>query len=238
MAAPTITGQYLIDLTNDLLGGYQGSVDSRALMSYINQAKDEIWTVIKELKDEYFQVFSQSTSPTSDYYFPPLTTNNREYTLPEDLRSIEFIEVVTPGYTDIEFKYRKLNSKDFREARKEANTLGGSQPTNNVDEMIYSIAGQDQFVLASYPPADITITLWYTRALPDYEMSDVISEILCPYSKKIAEYAARRVMMASDLTAFTVWTATWKESLINLDQAAAQRNDSDAEFAEEFWGDE
>lgn len=237
MAAPQITGAYLIDLTNDLLGGYQGSVDSRALMSYINLAKDEIWSVIKELKDEFFQAFSQSTNSAADFYFPQLSTGTRQYTLPEDFREIDYIEVTTPGYTELKFRYAKSNSPEFREARRQSNTLGGPQPTNNVDELIYTIAGQDQFVLASYPPVDLNVTLWYTRALPDYEMSDIISEILCPYSKKIAEYAARRVIMTADLAGFTVWTATWKESLVNMDQAAGTRNDSDPVFVQEFEGE-
>jgi hypothetical protein len=238
MAVPQITGQYLIDLSNDLLGGYQGSVDSRALMSYINEAKDEIWSVIKELKDEYFQVFSQSTNSTGDFYFPQLVTSTRQYTLPEDLRSIQFIEITTAGYTDIEFRFAPLNSDDFREARKQSNTLGGPDPTNNVDEIIYTIAGKDQFILASYPPANLSVTLWYTRALPDYEMSDIIDEILCPYSKKIADFASQRVMLVADPAAFTVWKTNWRDGLINVTQAAAQRNDSDPVFVQEFWGDE
>lgn len=240
MGVPTVTGQYLIDLTNDLLGGYQGSVSSRALMSHINEGKDELWAHIKSLKDEYFQVSSQSTTPTGDFYFPQLTTGTRQYTLPADLRSIEYIEVTTPGYTNLTFRYAKMNSEDFRNARQQANTLGGPSldQYNNSQELIYTIMGQDQFVLATYPPVNLNVTLWYTRGLPDYEMSDTISEILFPYSKKLAEYAANRVLLKSNPSAFALWKASWRDSLITVTQAAAERNDADATFVQEFWGDE
>src|SRR6266853_954446 len=96
MSLSQITGQYLINMTNDLLGGYQNGIDSRALLTYLNNAKDEIWSVTKELHDEYIQVFSQSTTSTAVNFFPQLSITQRNYTLPEDLRSIEFVEVTNP----------------------------------------------------------------------------------------------------------------------------------------------
>jgi hypothetical protein len=62
MSITQITGQYLVNMANDLLGGYQNGVDSRALLTFLNAAKDELWSVTKELHDEYFQVFSQNTT--------------------------------------------------------------------------------------------------------------------------------------------------------------------------------
>ncbi|HEY6766646.1 MAG TPA: hypothetical protein VI386_17945 [Candidatus Sulfotelmatobacter sp.] len=237
MSVPQITGQYLIDATNDLLGGYQNGVDSRAMMTFLNEAKDEIFSVTKELHEEYFQVFSQATDSTLDYYFGPLNSTTREYTLPADLRSIEFIECVTPTYEKLRFTYAKLNSPAFRDARIEANAMQGPD-TSNCEEYVYSIAGKDQFVLASYPPTTLTLILWYTRALPDFEMSDVVDEILFPFSKKIAEYAAQRAMLSlQDPGMFAAWKATWRDSLINLVQAEGTRNDADATFVQDFMGD-
>lgn len=239
MAVPTMTGQNLIDMTNDLLAGYSNAVDSRALMTYLNMAKDEAWSVLKELHEEYFQVFSQSTNPSADYYFPPLTTATREYTLPEDLRSIEYIECTTASYQGTRFVYAKLNSPIFRDEREAANEQGGSQPTNTSCTFHYSIAGKDQFVMAAYPPANLTLTLWYTRALPDFEMSDTVDEILFPFSKKLAEYAAKKAMSGvQDAGQFSIWSKEWRDSLINLIQAAGERNDADPQFVEDFTGDE
>lgn len=238
MAVPTVTGQDLVNMTNDLLGGYANGVDSRALLTFLNEAKDEVWSVTKELHEEFYQVFSQSTNPTADFYFPQLSTAMRNYNLPADLRSIEFVEVTTPSYQGSDFVYAKLNSPEFREARKASNELGGPDTNSNVGRYIYSIAGKNQFVMASYPAVNLTLTLWYTRALPDFETSDVVDEILFPFSKKLAEYAAQRAMLSlQDSGQFAMWKASWRDSLINLVQAAGTRNDADATFAQDFCGE-
>ena len=239
MAVPTVTGQVLIDMTNDLLAGYQNGVDSRALLTYLNLAKDEVWSVTKELHDEYFQVFSQNTDSTADYYFPALNTTTRNYTLPSDLRSIEFIECTTPGFQGTTFTYAKLNSPQFREERKASNEAVGPDVNNNVRSYTYTIAGKNQFVLAAYPAAALDVVLWYTRALPDFEASDVVDEILFPFSKKLAEFAAKRAMLADqDPGQFAAWKSEWRDSLINLVQAEGTRNDADPQFARDFTGEE
>lgn len=240
MAVPTVTGQTLIDQTNDLLGGYQNGVDSRALLTFLNEAKDEIWSVTKELHEEYYQVFSQATNSAADYYFPALAPATRNYTLPADLRSIEYIEVSSPtAYLGTEFVYAKLNSPQFREERKASNQIGGPNTNNTVNKFTYTIAGKNQFVMASYPPVTMTLTLWFTRALPDFEASDVVDEILFPFSKKLAEYAAQRAMLSlQDSGQFAMWKASWRDSLVNLLQASGTRNDADATFAQDYCGDE
>src|ERR1017187_383360 len=239
MAVPTVTGQTLIDIANDLLAGYQNGVDSRALLTYLNLAKDEVWGVTKELHDEYFQVFSQSTNPTADYYFAPLTTSVRNYTLPADLRSIEFIECTTPGFQGTTFSYAKLNTPQFRQERQASNEANAPDPNNNVTEYLYSIAGKNQFVLAAYPAAPMTLILWYTRALPDFEAQDTLDEILFPFSKKLAEFAAKRAMCGvQDAGQFGIWKAEWRDSLINLVQSSGSRNDADPQFVTAYEGDE
>jgi hypothetical protein len=235
----SFTGQYLIDLTNDLLAGYSNGVDSRALLSYLNMGKDALWETIKELHDEYFQVFSQNTNANAPYYFPALNTTTRDYTLPEDLRSIEFIECPTLqiGGTSATFTYAKLNSPTFREARRTSNELGGPDPNSTGQHYIYSIAGHDQFVLASYPSQPYPIVLWYTAAIPDFEPGDTISDFVFPFVKKIAEYAAKKAMLGmQDAGQFAMWEREWRNSLTNTLQASAERNDADPIFAEDFMG--
>jgi hypothetical protein len=238
MAVPTVTGQTLIDIANDMLAGYQNGVDSRALLTYLNLAKDEVWAVTKELHEEYFQVFSQSTNSAADYYFAPLNTTTRSYTLPSDLRSIEFIECTTPGFQGTTFTYAKLNSPQFRAERQASNEANAADSNNNVDSYTYTIAGKNQFVMAAYPAAALTLVLWYTRALPDFETSDVVDEILFPFSKKLAEFAAKRVMLADqDAGQFAAWKAEWRDSLINLVQSSGTRNDADPQFVVDYFGD-
>lgn len=241
MSITQISGQFLINMTNDLLGGYQNGVDSRALLTHLNNAKDEIWSVTKELHDEYFQVFSQNTTSTATNYFPQLSTTVREYTLPEDLRSIEFVEVQQPpsGGPIAKFSYAKLNSPAFREEREQSNEAGGSNPNNDRNHYLYSIAGHDQFVLASYPTQNYNLILWYTASIADFEATDPIVDILFPFSKKMAEYAAKACMLAlQDPAGFAAWTQTWRASLINLVQGEGERNDADPLFVQDFMGDD
>lgn len=240
MSITVITGQYLVNMVNDLLGGYQNGVDSRAVLTHLNNAKDEIWSVTKELHDEYFQVFSQYTTSTATNYFPQLSTNVREYTLPEDLRSIEFVEVQQPTGTGTmaKFNYVKINSPAFKEARLRSNTLGGPEPNNTEEAYLYSIAGHDQFVLASYPSQPYSLVLWYTASLADFEATDVINDILFPFSKKMAEYATKGCMMSlQDPAGFAAWTAQWKTTLVNLVQGSDPRNNADPVFVTDFTGD-
>lgn len=238
MGVPTIYGSTLFNLANDLLAGYQNAIDSRALLSYLNMGKDAVWEVTKDLKEQYFQTFSQSTDPSADYYFPALSTGVRNYTLPEDLRSIEYIEVTSPTFQGNKFVYAKMNSPEFRNARVASNELGGPDTNNNTNIFYYTIAGQDQFIMAQYPPADLILTLWYTFALPDFEMGDEISEVLFPFVKHIAEYAAKKAMIGTqDPGQFAMWAKEWRDSLINMVQAEGTRNDADPQFVQDFYGD-
>lgn len=237
MAPRTLVGQDLIDLANDLMAGYQNGVDSRALLSYLNMGKDEVWALIKTLKDEFFQKVSQSTDSTADFYFPPLTPGVREYTLPSDLHSIDFIECLTANYTSAKFVYRKPTDPDFRAARMAATADPTSTAQPNV--FLYTIVGKDQFMLADYVPTTLTISLWYTRSLADFEASDEIDEIVFPFGKKIAEFAVKYAMLGlQDQAQFAAWKGEWRDSVIGLMQGAAPRNESDPTFVADFYGED
>jgi hypothetical protein len=237
MAQRALVGQDLIDLANDLMAGYANGVDSRALLSYLNMGKDEVWALIKTLKEEYAQAFSQSTDPTADFYFPQLVPGTRQYDLPSDLHSIDMIECTTPDYTSAKFVYRKPTDPDFRNARMSA--TGEPNSTMQAGTFFYTIVGKNKFMLADYPPTTLTLTLWYTRSLPDFEASDTIDEIVFPFGKKIAEYAVKFAMLGlQDASQFSMWERTWRESVITLMQGAAPRNESDPTFVQDFTGDQ
>lgn len=117
-----MNGQELIDLTNQKLGGYQNAVDPDAMLAFINEGKDAVWAALKAMNQEYFIRGTQNTDPTADAYFPVLTTDTRDYTLPADLREIKFIEVLNtdPSNQDITFEYRDITDPDYRIARTNA----------------------------------------------------------------------------------------------------------------------
>lgn len=238
-----MVGQDLIDLANDRLAGLSNVVADRTLLSYINEAKDEIWAHLKNLNAEYFMQSTESTDSTQTNYFPkdlsgnPLTTlqtTSRSYLLPSDLREIIMIEVTTKGYEQTVFTYRDINSEDFKTARRSANVDPTLTPTV---EYFYAILGKNRFEMAQFPETNFSLTIWYIRSLPDFEASDNIDEILAPYSKKIADYAVKKAMIGSqDPTQFALWTQEWKADLVTVASSAGPRNQADATYVEDFLG--
>lgn len=226
---PVLTGSDLIQLTNDRLAGYQNAIDPRALIGFLNEAKDEIWVILKGLEKEYFIVATEYSDSNQTNYFGPLATNLREYSIPGDLRAVEFIECVTPGYETAEFVFRNINDDDFKDQRRAA-TL--SQSTSGYcQEFLYTILGKNQLVLAAFPPVALQLVIWYLRALPDFEDADAIDEILFPFSKKLADFACKKAMLAvQDPNQFMAWSAEWKSSVVMIAQGASPRNEADAEF--------
>jgi len=240
-----ITGQFLIDLTNDNLAGYANSVSDRQLLSHLNEAKDEVWTLLKSLQDEDFLQTSQNTDSTQLNYFPKdingnplangaLSTTLRDYTLPADFREIKFIEVTLKGYEQTVFVFKEVNSEDWKTARRSANVDPTLTPTI---EYFYTIRNKKIFSLAQFPEVPFTLTLWYTQSLPDFEAGDVISSILDPYNKKMATYAAKKSMIGTqDPSQFALWTSQWKEDIISITTGSAPTNQSDAKYVEDFLG--
>lgn len=224
-----INGQDLIDLTNARLAGYANAVSQDDLLGFLCQAKDQVWGILKEQDEEYFLTFSQATTSTNPYYFAPLNTTTREYDLPDDFQEIKFIEVLTQGFADLKFVYRDATQEDFRSARRGANA--NNTPLSNPDTMLYTIIGKGKFVLADYPPATLNLQLWYTRLIPDFEAADTIDEILFPFSKLLADFAAKRIMLATqDPTQFAAWSEAWREDVIAIAQGSGPRNQSDPTF--------
>lgn len=230
-----MNGQDLINETNARLAGYQNGVDPEALLSYLNEGKDEVWALLKELNEEYFVTSSQGTDATAVNYFPTMSTTSRQYTLPCDLREMKFIEVATAGFTEVIFEYRDITDEDFRNARRDATTL--NQLLVGPCTVYYTIVGKDQMLLAQYLPAALDITLWYVRSLPDFEADQDVDDVLLPYVKKVANYAAKKAMISlQDPGQWSMWVAEWKQDCITLQSGAAERNASDPTFASDFCG--
>lgn len=234
MGITQVNATDLINLTQDKLSGYQNTVDSRQLLSFINEGKDAIWEVLKANNDDFFTTFSQATVPDTDNYFAPLQTGVREYDLPDDFREIRFIECTTSGYEMTKWEYRKPSDPAFREARKGA-TAGGVVPSGNGLTCLYTFVG-DQLVLADYLPTSLTVILWYTAGLADLEYGDILPPILFPFSKAIASFACKAVMLNEDEGKFAAWKQEWKDNVISTSQNSAPRDQSDPIFVQDFEG--
>src|SRR5271169_2339578 len=158
------TGIALVNMVNNRLLGYRGAVTNAQILEYLNEAQDEVWTVLKALQKDYFGQLSQYTDPTAPYYFGPLQTNNRVYTLPSNFASMRFVEPLQQGYEQIVFKFVEIDSPEFQSARRAANVDQSLTPTV---EYWYTIFGKNQFILAVYPEATMNIVMYYIRTLND-----------------------------------------------------------------------
>ena len=246
MAGPgSLTGQDLIDGTNSRLAGYQNAIDSDGLLSFLNEAKDEVWALLKNLHTEYFETSTQNTDSTQLNFFPldqngntlphnTFQTNVRQYTLPSDFREIKFIEETLKGFEQTVYTYQGIDSDNFRTARRSANVDPTLTPTV---EYFYTISGKNQFVLAQFPEAPFIPVIWYVRALPDFQATDTIDQILFPYSKKMQDYAVKKAMLSlQDPAQFQAWQVQWRESLHTLETSASPRNQADPEYVQDFLG--
>lgn len=231
-----MVGADLVNLANDRLAGYENAVSPSTLMSFVNEGKDAVWNLMKSLDKEYFMQVTQNTSPASASYFPSLTAASREYTLPSDCSSLEFIECLTPGYQTADFEFLEMNSTQFKELRRAGGVSG--QPLGVSPFVIYyTIVGKDQFVLVAYPPATLALRLWYIRSIPDYESDTNVDDIVFPYAKLIANYAVQKALLSiQDPVQFTLWVSSWKSDVIELMQNAGDRDTTNAQFAEDYNG--
>src|SRR5690349_20818306 len=110
-----ITGQDLLDQVNGKVGAYANVLDSENVMKFINEGKDAVWSILKNLDDDYFNTSSQATDNTQNNYFATLVLGQRQYTLPADFKEIRFIEASAPsGYGDTKFIYKPMSDPIWR----------------------------------------------------------------------------------------------------------------------------
>jgi hypothetical protein len=231
-----MVGQDLLDLLNDHLGGYQNATTEAEKLRRLNEGKDRVWEIIRQDKKDYFIQSSQATTAADDNYFATLTTTEREFDLPDDFQEMKLIEVTTSGYEDREFIEKPLAHPDFQAARRTATAQGSSQPSS-IDTYMYAIVGKKTMMFAQYLEAALTLKLWYVRSIPDFELAETIDEILFPYSKKIAEYAAKRILAKlQDEPQSMLWDKEWRESVQSLVANTSDRADDINNVAIDFIG--
>lgn len=235
MAYEEVSGKILYDAVIARLGGYGNAFDSEVIFGAINDGKDEVWAILKELNDEYFLEETQNSDAAADDYFANLAVNTREYDLPENLAAIKFIEVTNSGYEDVEFVYRDMGSEDFKAARRDSTA---SNTTQNTNPYYYTIGKQNRLIMAQFPEIAFALRIWYIKAWDDIETDqDIVDFAVAPYVKKIADFAVKRLVLAlKDPELFSAWREEWRSSVVTFAQAAAPRNQADPEFVEDFLG--
>ena len=233
---PSVNGQYLVDKTLRKLGGYRNAVDLVDALDAINEAKDEVWMILKGTKEDYFVTFSQSTDSTLDTFFDKLTTTSREFTLPRNFRQMQGIRINDSGKEAIEFEPRDFADPEFQASYK-ASTAASSS-TASRPTYFYDILGIRTLVLAQFPEAAFDITLIYIRAVADIDVDEELDEVLFPFTNAIATRAA------ADLASHTLHDnelgsslyEDWKEQKRSLESAAEQRDISRGRVVADFQG--
>ncbi len=233
---PSVNGQYLIDKTLRKLGGYRNAVDVVDALDAINEAKDEVWSILKATKEDYFATFSQNTDSTLDTFFAALTTTAREFTLPRNFRQMKGIQINDSGKEEIEFEPRDFADPEFQASRK-ASTAPSSS-TASRPTYFYDIIGIRTLILAQFPEAPFDITLLYIRAVADIDIDEELDEVLFPFTNAIATRAA------ADLASHTLHDnelgsslyEDWKEQKRSLESAAEQRDISKGRVVADFQG--
>lgn len=236
-----MVGQDLITLTKANLLGYGNVANTAKLMGYINEGKDEIWSIIKNLVDDYFLTRTQSKERDQLNFFPKLIATARDYALPTDFREMRFIECTTPGFEDLTFRMLKIDDPDWRALRRGANsqrTADGSNvgpmPRPNYH---YIVTGKNTLTFAEYLEQELDVTIWYIRGLVDLEPDTPVPDIVMPYSRKIADYAAKKAILGTaDAKQWDAWSKQWRDDITMIAQGASPRNQADPEFVQDFEG--
>src|ERR1700720_4171105 len=83
-----LRGSDIVAMVQDRLGGYANALNENVILDVINEGKDEVWSILKNLNENYFQSSTRYDDATQTNYFGPITPKEREYALPVDFRAV------------------------------------------------------------------------------------------------------------------------------------------------------
>lgn len=235
MSTPILSGQDLIDALRIRLGGLSNAFTVEELMSFVQDGVQETWGVLKSLGHDYFGDSTQTSDSTQEDYGIALTTPVREYPLPANCREVRFIECTTVGFEGRTFEFRDFSSQDFQDARRAASSSITSQVATEV--YFYTIFGDNQFILAQFPEAALTIKLWYIKSLDLITIDGELPSILHPFNLKIVDFALERAQLsARDGDMAMAWKEAWKEDVRMLVLTSGERESTNPIFITDFTG--
>lgn len=130
------------------------------LLANLNKGKDRLWDIIRQDREDYFQV--DAVTPLS------LVPATKEYPLTALARQLVGMRCITSGYESLEFRRVDQSTREF----KTRNALPSGQSVG-IGELIYDVVGTNTVKFADYPPATLSVDYDYITALPDYTLSAV-----------------------------------------------------------------
>lgn len=248
MAEPTavslsFTIDALLAVLDDELHGLKGAFSEPQKIRRLNKAIDQVWAILKELREGYFLVSSQSADSAKDDFFPQLTTSDTEVSLPKNFGEMRWIETTSPTtLAGLRFLRTKMSEEVFREERIEQNS-GQTGASSLIDSIHYDIigpgaTGRQTMVLARPVTQAVTAKLWYIRTLPKFGVPKVVLEelaaVLSPYVHSVVTYATKSLLQSENKEASMKWEQDWREDLRRSIDSAQIRQSADPDTVQDF----
>ena len=232
---PNVSAQYVIDLVDNILGGYANAKNFQEKLDLVNEGKNELWIEMKEMREDYFLEYSQNSDDNKVNFFADLTVADRRFTLPRDFHQMKAIQVLTPGKEGVEFNPRDLASEEYRDAYR-SNTPSSSSSGARA-EYLYDIIGKRTLALAQFPETTFNLELAYIRSLPDLTEETELDELIFPFAQKVAIYAAKLITLSlQDRSMTDELRVEWKNSLRSVELASKPRTIAGTKVVEDWQG--
>lgn len=206
MAAPRKTvAELLVDVRTNLDENTASFWTDVQLIAYISQAQEMVWSRVKSLKSDYFDVQRRSTDGTVtilaesyDCAGFALAASTTSYTLPPDMDELKLIECVTTGYEGVRFTFADMTTPAFRAllAVTDAQEPGG---------FLCDLIGERTWIVAPKANRALDIKLTYTPILGTLSATTDTLQVPNPLWLAVVDYATARAQRKDRDASFLMW---------------------------------
>jgi hypothetical protein len=235
MAAPRKT-------VTELLLGLRTNLDEREasfwtdveLIGYLDQAQAMVWSRVKALKSDYFDVQRSSTDgsvtilgeaySTSGFAIAASTTS---YTLPPDMDELKLIECITSGYEATRFTFADMTSWAFRSLLA---VTDAQEPSGFLCDLI----GERTLVVVPKANRALDLKLTYTPILGTLTATTDTLQVPQPLWLAVVDFATARAMKKDRDASFLMWEQAAEKHLATFFGSHA-RQTQDSDVVESFF---
>ncbi len=235
MAAPRKTLSELRTAVRDYIDEPTASFWSNAQLNrFINRAKDRVWTEVRKLKADYFNLSRTSldgaavtilgeTYDTSGFR---IVAGTLTYSLPPDHIEMKAIEVITSGLEYITFEHCDMADRAFRALRAETQQY-------LPETFLFDIVGERTLILAQRSDTTLNLRIHYTPIIGDLSADADTLEMPHALYAAVEEFAtAAALKMDRDANSAT-WEQTGNASIARA-LGASSRQNQDPEFVQDY----
>jgi len=232
MAAPRKTvAELLLDVRTNLDENTASFWTDTQLIAYINQAQEMVWSRVKSLKSDYFDVQRSSTdgsvtilTESYDCAGFAIAASTTSYTLPPDFDEMKLIECLTSGYEGTAFTFADMTAPAFR-------TLLAVVDAQDPTTFLCDIIGERTWIVAPKVSRALDIRLTYTPILGTLTAETDTLQVPHPLWLAVVDYATARAMRKDRDASFLMWEQAAEKHLATF-FASHARQIQDAEVVE------